>query len=196
MALAINTALGELNFSVSANKSDVELPSEVAKIYISEFNPLLPEGMSVNGCKVVLITVYSSTPLFNLEFKCQLSNKELLDWGSESGQGLEALAWRSKTQLVMAGTEDEEWLKARLPASIILSDSPVQYSDRVLSIFFEEVPKNTKVDVHFIVAWNPEPEPVDSSCWYAVDRPHQEVLEKCQANSSLDPGASSMRRST
>ena len=53
-------------------------------------------------------------------------------------------------------------------------------NDYVLPAFivfsvFHVIPSEQDFSLHFVVAENPDPEPVDASAWYAVDCPHNLV---------------------
>ena len=45
-----------------------------------------------------------------------------------------------------------------------------------ITIEIEDLKENKELSLHFIIAWNSLPEPVECSCWYAVDVPHEKIL--------------------
>ena len=49
-------------------------------------------------------------------------------------------------------------------------------NDRKITIEVEDFKQDKELSLHFVIAWNSLPEPVDCSCWYAVDVPHEKIF--------------------
>ena len=82
----------------------------------------------------------------------------------------------------MVGTEDSDWLNSRI--GIEKEYSPENYMvimiNNKITIKIEDFEENRELSLHFVIAWNSLPELVDCSCWYAVDVPHEKILQKCK----------------
>ncbi len=79
--------------------------------------------------------------------------------------------------MVVVGTEDEEALSQRLP---FVRDDPFQsiaeFAPQSIQVKLPLVPKGAHFGLHFIIAENPSPEPVDASAWFAVEIPHARLV--------------------
>ncbi len=141
--------------------------------------PYLPPGMSVDHLTACILSARPTHPITQLVFKCAweppLSNRG----GPESGESLEAQSWKNGHQCVMVGTEDYETLSGRLPQLTLREESnPVKYLDNGFEIKIPLIEWGQEISLHYVVASNPFPEPMECSCWYAVDIPHKELLNK------------------
>ncbi len=141
--------------------------------------PQLPKGMSVEGCFAILLHCSSPTPIKNLIFTCAWDDLNEIGYGN-SGEALDAWEWEHNNTIVMIGTEDEEWLRSRIKLKESLpEDYPVSMDKNCINIRVDEFPENQELTLHYIITWNSLPEPVDSSCWFAVDITHEKVLTAC-----------------
>nr|WP_315466550.1 hypothetical protein [uncultured Undibacterium sp.] len=170
-ALRINTPIGELEFTADA---DVETTSQL-NLSAAPFAPSLPNEMSVTACYGVLLHIHASQATTGIHFKARLHPTVPLEHGAETGEGLEAQAWYGDEYVLLVGTEDAEFLQARLREHIIVSKDSFSYSENSISVRVSHLPKAETLSLHFIVAWNEFPEPHDCSCWYAVDQPHNTI---------------------
>ena len=171
----VETPIGSLLFSLSAAGGDI------GGVQISECNiePNLPAGMSVEGCKAVLLRCTPLTPLNDIFFSCSWTELKEAGYGN-SGEGLDAWEWKHNKTLVMVGTEDNEYLGSRVKLKETSSSYyPITMNDNVIKIHIIEFPANKVLSLHFVISWNSIPEKVDSSCWFAVDVPHERVLREC-----------------
>ena len=171
VSLRITTPIGELEFVAEADA----LPEAPLSLNAAPFEPALPDGMSVAACYGVLLHIHASHTSNNIHFKTQLHPAVSLEHSAETGQGLEAQAWYGQQYVLLVGTEDIEFLQARLQDRIVVSGSSFAYSDNSLSVRISCVPESGSLSFHFIVAWNELPEPEDCSCWYAVDQAHDVI---------------------
>jgi len=171
---SMETPIGILSFGIEADAGDVD----ALHISISPVDRELPWGMSVEGCAAVLLEGLPSTALENLVFYCQWDDLKVPGQGN-SGEGLEAWEWESDGKLVMIGTEDSERLNSRLnPQQAFTPENySVAMNDNKISVHVEKQASNQALSLHFLVAWNPAPEPLECSCWYAVDMAHKEVVK-------------------
>lgn len=129
--------------------------------------------MSVAGCFSAVLNLYADSAINNLCFAAHLRSSEPIAFDPETGEGLEAQSFSNSKYVLLVGSEDREFLSMRLPNSIVLPDDPFTYTAESLSIEIAEIPVKTNLSLHFIIAWNPLPEPQDCSCWFAVDQPHK-----------------------
>ena len=173
--LNVETPIGTLLFHVTAGEGDIE------KAHLTEctIEPKIPDGMSVKGCKAVLLRNTSITPLKDVVFSCSWQGLKEAGYGN-SGEGLDAWEWEHNKTLVMIGTEDDEYLGSRVKLKETTSTYyPITMEDNSVKIHISEYPANKELTLHFIISWNSVSEEVDSSCWYAVDVPHKRVLQEC-----------------
>lgn len=172
---SMETPIGTLSFGIEADAGDLD----AFHISIRPVVPELPWGMSVEACVAVLLKGVSSTKLKHLEFYCKWDDLQVTEQGN-SGEGFEAWEWGSDGKLVMIGTEDSGQLNSRLhPQQESASERyQVTMMDNRISVRVEEFAPDKALSLHFLVAWNPAPEPRASSCWYAVDMAHQEVMDQ------------------
>jgi hypothetical protein len=174
----IQTPLGNLEFLVES----ADIPTIGACIHAASFQPEIPPGMSVLACYGVVLQVDAPNTVSDLKFKAVLKPNSKINSGAATGEGLEAQDWNNKNWVMLVGTEDLEYLKARLHPSIVFPDFPFTYSAESLSIHIAKIPAGESVSLHFIVAWNELPETVEPSCWFAVEQPHMSILSAVGAN--------------
>lgn len=171
--MVVETPIGSLSFGVRAKKGDLQNTN----ISSFEIKPVIPNGMSVEGCLAVLLRCYSPIPLKELVFSCSWVDLEEVGYAN-SGECLDAWEWEHNGILVMIGTEDNECLKSRISLKTYGSDDyPIKMEDNQIKIQIENFPENKELTLHYVVAWNSLPEKTDSSCWFAVDIPHKKILE-------------------
>ena len=170
----LNTPLGHLSFKAKCKIGKLD----DAKITIHNWQPSIPKGMSVEGCKVILFKHTPSEPLKNLVFSCEWVNLNITGYGA-SGEALDSWEWESNKETVLVGTEDSEWLNSRLKIEkeYLPEDYPITMENNKISIRIDEYTKNEELTLHYVVAWNSLPEPKENSCWFAVNVPHRKIIE-------------------
>ncbi len=171
--LQIATPLGEL--VIQAGASGVE-PALLA-LDASEIEPSLPPGMSVAACHGVLLQVDNPEAAVELVFELRLQASEPVQHGPDTGQGLEAQAWRGRRHVLLAGTDDLDGLQARLGPRLGSRGNPFSYSAQALSMRVRLRAGPQPCRVHFVVAWNELPEPEETACWHAVGMTHEAVVQ-------------------
>jgi hypothetical protein len=174
----IRTPLGNVEFQVEP----VGIPAPGVSIVAAPFKPKIPNGMSVLACYGVVLQVNVPKPLVDLRFHAFLDLNSVAGSGASTGEGLEALEWNGKNTVMLIGTEDRECLERRLPHGIVLPGDPFTYSPESLSIHVAKIPSGQLLSLHFVLAWNELPETVAPSFWFAVDQPHNSVLNLAGAN--------------
>lgn len=131
--------------------------------------------MSVESVTAVVVRMHPRSPLdFVSVF---LGWLQPVDAGSpESGQYLDAQSWQAGEHIVYIGTEDAEALSARISGlGLTEEDCPVVYHSQGLEIRLQRVPSGCETSLHFVVAVNSWPEPVECSAWFAVDIAHERL---------------------
>jgi len=172
---SIETPLGELHFFVNTHAGDFSR----LKMKCSEIIPTLPKGMSVEKCFVVIMQCKTTSPFKDISFYCKWNNFNERGYAC-SGEGLEAWEWDNGEHTVTIGTEDNESLCSRIKINELNnSNYYIEMKDNVTTINLTSFPEETELSLHFIIAWNPQPEPASDSCWFAVDQPHNNLLEQC-----------------
>lgn len=168
------TTLGQLHFTartetISGQEADIEFR-------IFDLEPDLPPGMSVRRVRAVLLLAFSKTGFEGLEYSCRLETE--IEGGPESGERLDAISWEGKHDLVVVGTEDGEAISDRMPWLEFNGDplAFVQYQKDGLTVPFKQVPAGVRIGLHYVVAENSNPEPLECSAWYAVDIRHAKLL--------------------
>ncbi|MFN3166569.1 MAG: hypothetical protein ACE37H_05840 [Phycisphaeraceae bacterium] len=165
------TSIGVFEFSITSDQPLAECDLVISNPEIS-----LPDGMSVENCVAVLVRAKTGTAIRGLIWKSTCL--EQISGMPSSGEGLEANEWEAKGRLVVVGTEDEDYLAARLPFVELMPDKSLcQLSGQGIQVSLPYVPSQTSISLHFVVAENPAPEPAECSCWYAVDYPHAALFD-------------------
>jgi hypothetical protein len=94
----------------------------------------------------------------------------------QSGERLDAQSWEADSHVVCVGTEDFEALTFRLPnCGLRESSYPVSYHAQGIEVCLPHV--REVASLHFAVAVNAWPEPVECSAWFAADIDHSRVLD-------------------
>lgn len=170
-ALNLDTALGPFQFVATCEQRSGEV-----SLALRTFEPRLslPAGMSVLRCRAVVLQVTSRVNIIGLSWSCE--SPPGVAGSPCSGEALDAQEWEANGRLVVADTEDAEALTGRLPfLRLDAGTSLVQYSPQKLEIRIPPIPAPAAFGLHFILAENTSPEPVDSSAWFAVDIPHKHL---------------------
>ncbi len=172
--LKINTPIGSLTFGASIQEGDLAN----CKIKSFHISPKLPVGMTVSGCMAVILQCLPNNPFKGFTFSCEWDELKTKGY-SCSGQGLDAWEWESEGVLVLIGTEDFEYIESRLELKTEFppENYPVTMANNKVSIAIESLEKNKEISLHYVIAWNHLPESVEDSCWYAVDIPHNKIIQ-------------------
>lgn len=169
--LIIETPLGEVNFFVFGVTPAVTIHLDSVPL-----TPVLPPGLSVQGCLGLLLRVNCHEPVEDLIFECRLLERVYSDHFYEGGEHLHAHTWVNGHSMLMIGTEDEECLNARLPENQQYDFEAVGSSEKGVSLSLPQLEKGSESSFHFIAAWNRFSESGDDACWYAVDYRHAELV--------------------
>ena len=178
----VSTTLGDLCFDLVDPRSRASRAPH--RIDIFPISPQrLPSHRSVQGLVAVLLTVTPQVTMTRLRFRCRWVITPAVEIDSESGECLAGQSWRGDGRLVHVGTEDIDALEARLPGCWFdrRGRSRFRVHDDMTTVdgLTVEVPyveADNTITLHYIVAENPLPEPVDASTWYAVDIDHDKVI--------------------
>jgi hypothetical protein len=169
----IDTPIGQLK--LHSTKSGGEINS----ISLSQkaIDPHLPQGMEVIKCIAVLLQISVVKTVNELYFCCNWESA-VKEGSVCSGEGLEAWEWTHNNNLVVIGTEDAESLNKRIPVfPFELSNHPITIGKNRIQIRLRNLSVGQSYSLHFIVAWNDYPEIHEHSCWYAVDVPHEKIMQ-------------------
>lgn len=167
----IDTALGRYVVTAESdcNSSDISLSFRTLQPKLS-----LPPGMSVLSCKATIVQVVTYADISALRWACTSPAER--SGSACTGQYLEAQEWEDGDRLVVVGTEDEESLAGRLP---FVQDDPFssrfEYTPQSLQVTLPSIPAGANFGLHFLVAENVFPEPVDASAWFAVEMRHSKL---------------------
>lgn len=178
----IRTPLGDLQISLHAICSLQDAEFLYKCIDVIPFKPDIPPGMSVSGCVAAVASLTPQETIRNVQFCARLVAPDAIEASPETGEGLEAQSFRSSTHVLLVGTEDSDFLEARLEESIKLPESLVTYSEDSIILHLVEPQAGKELSLHFLAAWNSPPEPRECSCWYAVEQPHSALLSALGAN--------------
>lgn len=149
----VRAPLGLLSFS--GEGSGLQLVAAPAQ-------PRLPWGMHVQACFVVRVTWQEATTLL---LRADLSTAANPTASPETGEHLEAQLWRGGGQVLALGTDDEAQLQARLRHPALRAQ--VDYGARSMALALSQLPPGPG-ELTWRIAWNPDPEPVRNTCWFAV----------------------------
>jgi hypothetical protein len=170
----LNTQLGKIHFFV---RSETILGQDAdIEFRIFDLEPNLPPGMSVRRVRAVLLQAYSKTGFEGLEYSCRFETN--IEGGPESGERLDAISWGGKHDIVVVGTEDGEAISDRMPWLEFHGDplALVQYRKDGLTVPLKQIPAGVRIGLHYVVAENSNPEPLECAAWYAVDIRHTQLL--------------------
>ena len=167
--LKLDTALGSFLFVAMCDNPPGEVSLDLKTF---ERRLSLPPEMSVQRCRAVMLRVSTRVDVATLTWSCE--SPRGVAGGPNTGQYLDAQAWEANGRLVMVGTEDEEALALRLGFLQLNPDmaTVAHYSPHKLEMRIARIPAATTFGLHFILAENPSPEPVEMSAWFAVNIPH------------------------
>ncbi|MCM3172899.1 hypothetical protein [Paenibacillus sp. MER 99-2] len=109
------------------------------------------------------------------------------DYGSNTGEHLEAIEYENEKYRLHVGTQDGEFLMARrdrgdrIPKSLNLNSDFEKYgfiisSDKGIEVPMTRIESQEICEVHFLTAWNLKIEE-DVSTWLAVDLLSKQILE-------------------
>ena len=169
---AVETPIGILNFYPT------HAGGEINNILLKQgaIKPYLPTGMAVIECIAVLLEFSVTKTVAAFDFCGDWESLQEKGYGN-NGEWLDAWEWPTGAHLVMVGTEDRERLNSRISLMPCEpSNYPITMQDNKMRIRLHNLPAGN-YSLHYIVAWNDYPETHESSCWYAVDVPHEKVKE-------------------
>lgn len=138
------------------------------------FAPKLPAGMTVSACTAVLLQVRPGKDIQSLRLHAALATGALAS--ACTGEYLDAQEWSDGQSRVVIGTEDSQALDVRYPEVGFASILSVDFGPQSMTLKIDRLSLLPAASFHFIVAENPDQEPVESSAWFAVDQPHEELL--------------------
>lgn len=181
----LDTALGQIHVSVRAQPG---LGSNYrTELRVVEPELELPPGMSVRRVRAVLLLACSQSGFEQLDYRCRFVTD--LAAGPESGEHLEAQSWAGEHAVVVVGTEDGEAMVRRMPWLETWEDplALVAYQRDGLNVRLTDIPAGEAVGLHYVVAENAHPEPVECSAWYAVAIQHERLLQVGSYHRALRP---------
>ena len=164
--LSLETDLGEITIDAVVQGTGLS----TANLTLTKLD--VQSGENVKNQQAVLCRVIGTKHRSKIVFTASLNTK--LIGGSCIGQNLEAMEWENSHSLVVVGTEDAESLNARMPFLHLEEyENIATYRASSLQIKLNELEPSHDIGLHFIVAENPIPEPVECSAWSAVNCSHQ-----------------------
>jgi len=172
--IQLDTRLGRLR--IEASLTGDQIRNDSLSLESAEIRPELPDGMSVERCRAVLVRVIQPDAQFRMRLRATLFSEAI--GGPCTGQCLEAIEWDSRGSLLIIGTEDAEALSQRAPCLGVAPDQVIaEYTPRGIEIRLSGTTNAAPSTFHLIIAENPSPEPVPDSAWFAVNIPHQSVVK-------------------
>ena len=188
--MIVQTPIGRLACEATVNGRALSEPE--ALFSDKDFSPDLPPGMTVERAIAILVSLKPATLLHDVKVRCRWLDELPLAGDGSSGECLDAQSWIDRGKIVMVGTEDFDALQARMPhCEFLESDYPVDYQPQGFEVRIPTVPPDLATSLHFVVAMNSWPEPVECSSWYAVDVPHRILLALADGPSpTANPSAS------
>lgn len=170
--LILPTQLGPLYFEAHvAGPSLVESNISLRRL---GFAPMLPSGMSTSACTAVLLQVEPDVAVETIWLRAKLATEAVAS--ACTGEHLDAQEWSDGHNLVVIGTEDGAALHVRYPSMGFADIAVVDFAPHAMTLKLDHLRGLRGASFHFIVAENPDPEPVESSAWFAVDQPHEGLL--------------------
>ncbi|SDW85773.1 hypothetical protein [Roseicitreum antarcticum] len=170
--LILPTQLGFLSFE--AQVTGASLVDDDISLQGIAFAPKLPAGMTTSTCTAVLLQVRQGKELQSLRLHAELATEAVAS--ACTGEYLDAQEWSDGESLVVIGTEDSQALDIRYPCMGFADILSVDFGPQSMTLKIDRLPSSPAASFHFIVAENPDPEPVEPSAWFAVDQSHKELL--------------------
>src|SRR3954469_15778349 len=91
----IQTPLGNVGFLVESADPILELSIQAAP-----FQPKIPPGMSVLACYGVVLKINAPNTVNDLRFTALLESTSIVGSGPSTGEGLEALDWKTQNHVM------------------------------------------------------------------------------------------------
>lgn len=209
IAPQIHTPLGTIQLSVSLSEQSLHpdrsytLKNDTllyvyhqdtleCELILCQLNPELPEGMSVEACWAAVFRLKPKLDGVIPECTFAANWQEGYTWtdyGSDTGQNLEAAQYSNEAYRLHLGTQDRDMLMLRrdqgdgVPLSfgqdmhgIRNADSKVWSSKYGLQVPMTTIAAGELCQIHFVVAWSRMVED-DASTWFAVDQLTESIVE-------------------
>jgi len=174
--MILQTPIGEIEFAVTHGADELVSESE-ATFTLVPLKPVLPKGMAVEQASAILVELHPEADRRAVNVAFRWLGSPPGSGSPESGECLDAQSWEANGFIVVVGTEDFEALASRLPGLGFREDAyPVNYRPDGMEIRLPIVPADQLTSVHFVVAVNSIPEPIECSAWFAVDVAHSRLL--------------------
>ena len=157
----LDTVLGQIHVSVCVKPhlgSDYRI-----ELRVMEPEMELPPGMSVKRVRAILLFARSQSGLDQLDYHFRFMTD--IEAEPESGEHLDAQSWQDKHNVIVVGTEDGEALLRRMPW-LKTEDDPltfVEYRRDGLNVSLKHIPTGETVGLHYVIAENDNPEPIECS---------------------------------
>jgi len=171
-SMAIDTSLGRVQVIgsvVTPGPDKIETFLEIVKVL-----PHLPMGMKVRSCVAVLLKIVGSVELQNIELSLSVRND--LRGRACTGERLEAQEWSDGEHILVVGTEDGEALDLRYPNLQLGEKKIIDYTHHSMRLKIADLPELYNPSFHLVIAENDDPEPTETSAWFAVDQDHGFLL--------------------
>lgn len=160
-----------------------------AELLICPIEPLLPPGMTVDGCVAAVWRVRANETVTPFMFECQWLGSTAHKHGPCSGQGIEAQEWTDGRLNVTVATPDAESILEYpvtggvLPASWLDYLHSAELGDAALVEYLPEgfrlrtpgLKRDETCHVQYVVAWGNESEE-NIGPWFAVDQTPNFIL--------------------
>jgi len=138
------------------------------------FTPKLPTGMTTSACTAVLLQVREGKDIQSLRLHAELATGAVAS--ACTGEYVDAQEWSNGESLVVVGTEDSQALDIRYPGLGFANILSVDFGSQSMTLKIDRLSLSPAASFHFIVAENPDPEPIERSAWFAVDQSHEALL--------------------
>ncbi len=172
--LVLDTLLGRLSIEAYLESRLPENGNLLLEA--SDIQPSMPSHMRVDRCRAVLVEVAGTRGKICIRLTVHLDSEA--EGYSYTGEFLEAINWETDRGVLVVGTEDAPALSHRMPwFDVTMFDVIARYTPRGMEIRLAAKPEMNPSTFHLIIAENPSPEPVPDSAWFAVDMPHELVLQ-------------------
>ena len=176
-----------LHLPTSATLTSSRSANLEAQLLLGPIVPQIPQHMRIQGCSAAIWRIRACVPLDELAFECWWQEPaDNTNSGPNSGEGLDAITWRTPIGAISLGTEDGEFLKHRgvhresMPPSLAqqLNSSAVEYLPHGLRVSLREVPVGSVVQIQFVLAWADADTDQSPSTWFAVDQRPTDILRQ------------------
>ncbi|MCB1840046.1 MAG: hypothetical protein KDI61_07280 [Alphaproteobacteria bacterium] len=158
----------------------LEHPNLKVSLSTQNHNPILPTGMSISQCKLLMWSIRAIRNCNKIKSVCKLEPAHGISEDPDTGEHVDCLTFETKKHILSLATDDGEYLNFRAKKKILPDRfvtlhpdglySWVNYIKNGLEIVVPELHASECVELRFSVAWKEKGKTKDDmSTWFGAD---------------------------